>query len=337
MAETVWHEATEFEIEGRGWADTASPYDRFPARAKGIVPQHVWGLSRHSAGLCVRFQTDAPKIEVRWSLISDSLAMPHMPATGVSGVDLYARQPDRTWRYVQTGVPSAQDGNTTEALTGADAGLREYLLYLPLYNGAKRVEIGVPSGSRVESSAPRPAATARPIVVYGTSIVQGGCASRPGLAWTSILGRKLDRPVINLGFSGSGRMEPEVVGVIAELDPAVFVIDALWNLNGEEEAEVTKRVKALVRVLRGAHPQTPILLVGQSLIYTERHPMPMTRWQEKAVRDLRREGLTGLHTASGANLMGKDTEGTVDGVHPNDIGMMRQADALAPVLRRLVR
>ena len=96
--DTVWHEATEFEIEGQGWTDTQAPYDRLPARAKGSVPDSVWGLGKDSAGLCVRFQTSARTVSVRWELNSENLAMPHMPATGVSGVDLYARDASGKWR-----------------------------------------------------------------------------------------------------------------------------------------------------------------------------------------------------------------------------------------------
>ena len=337
MSQTKWHDATELTIEGRGWADAPGPYDRLPERAKGVVPESVWDLSRHSAGLCVRFRTDAPAISVRWSLTNDMMAMPHMPSTGVSGIDLYRRETDGRWRFVQNGPPAGKDGNVMEAAVGPAPAPREYLLYLPLYNGVSKVEIGVPTGAQIEPGAPRPAAKARPIVIYGTSIVQGGCASRPGLAWTAIVGRQLDRPVVNLGFSGSGRMEPEVARFIAELDPAVFVIDCLWNVSGEKEALVESRVETLARTIRASQPKTPILFVGQSFTHVEQQPTPASRWQEKAVRALEAEHVTGLYVEPGDRLVGGGGEGTVDGVHPNDLGMMRQAECLVPALRRLLR
>jgi hypothetical protein len=211
QADLVWHDATEFEIEGRGWTDTEAPYDRLPVRAKGRVPDSVWGLSKQSAGLCARFRTTAPALSVRWELTSASLAMPHMPATGVSGVDLYRRAGDGSWQFVQNGRPERQSGNLmTASLPAGSREGTECLLYLPLYNGVKRLEIGVPAGSAIEKPSPRPAEKQRAVVYYGTSIAQGGCASRPGMAYTAMLGRMLDRPVINLGFSGSGRMEPAV-------------------------------------------------------------------------------------------------------------------------------
>ena len=234
------------------------------------MPEGVWGWGKHSAGLCVRFQTTAHTLSVRWELTSDSLAMPHMPATGVSGVDVYRRAADHSWQFVQNGRPTARTGNEMTANLPSSASPTECLVYLPLYNGVRRVEIGVPADAKIEKAAPRPAAKRRPIAYYGTSIAQGGCASRPGNAHVAMLGRMLDRPMINLGFSGSGRMEPSVSQFLAELDPAVFVIDCLWNIGGITDEEFTSRVTTLVENIRKSRPHTPILFVGMSLI----HPGP---------------------------------------------------------------
>jgi hypothetical protein len=331
-----WKDASCFELEGRGWADTARPYDRLPARARKVVPSEVWRLSRHSAGLCVRFQA-AARVSVRWSLTLPELAMPHMPATGVSGVDLYVRAADGRWLFVGNGRPASRLDNVA-AFELRDGGppLSEYLLYLPLYNGVKDLEIGVGPGGRIRKAAPRPSSRRQPILVYGTSIVQGGCASRPGMAWPSIVGRRLDRPVINLGFSGSGKMEPEVDDCLAELDPEIFIIDSLGNMQDLDDDLICGRVEMLVLKLRTAHPATPIVLVGQSSIRTDSHPVRTSRLQEQAVRRLRAARVRGLTLVSGAKLLGADREGTVDGGHPTDLGMMRQAELIAPILERIL-
>src|SRR4051812_3091966 len=86
-ADIAWHDPAEWGIEGKGWADTERIFDRFPARAKGKVPDSVWNLSRQSAGLCIRFKSDSPSIHLRMDLLSATLSLPHMPATGVSGFD----------------------------------------------------------------------------------------------------------------------------------------------------------------------------------------------------------------------------------------------------------
>src|SRR5258705_7674130 len=131
----------------------------------------------------------------------------------------------------------------------------ESLLHLPLYNGVSSVEIGLPKTATLARTTDRPKDRARPILFYGTSITQGGCASRPGMVHTAILGRRHDRPIINLGFSGNGKMEPELADLLAELDPAVYVLDCLPNMTAEE---VEQRVEPFVRTLRKAHPTTPI-------------------------------------------------------------------------------
>jgi hypothetical protein len=286
--------------------------------------------------LCVRFVTDAAAVSVRWSLTSGSLALPHMPATGVSGVDLYARSASGSWRFVGNGRPHQQDGNLArfEFPDGAKA-RRECLLYLPTYNGTKSLEIGVPPDAHLEMPAPRPEGLRKAIVVYGTSIVQGGCASRPGMVWTAILGRRLDRPMINLGFSSAGTMQPPVAEPLAELDPAAYVIDCTWNMGDGPEVYLD-RVTQLVRTIRKTRPLTPIIFVGQSQIRPDAHPTDLTRRQEAAVVSLQKAGVKGLILVPGTDLIGDDGEATVDGVHLNDLGMDRQARYLQPIVMKAV-
>ncbi|NQT51212.1 SGNH/GDSL hydrolase family protein, partial [bacterium] len=216
-----WADATQWPIEGKGWADTERSFDRLPAKAKATVRGGVWGLSRHSAGMAVRFRTDATSLHARWELLSAGLAMNHMPATGVSGLDLYAQDDKGRWRWLAVGRPVRQK-NQARLASGLPKGMRSYLLYLPLYNGTNALELGVPAGATLEPLPPR---TTKPMVFYGTSIVHGGCASRPGMAHPAILGRRLDRAVINLGFSGSGTMDAPVAELLAELDASAYVID----------------------------------------------------------------------------------------------------------------
>ena len=335
-----WHDLQELEIEGKGWRDTLAFYDRLPARAQGKVREPVWDLSRHSAGLCARFVTDAPAIQARWTLSSASLAMPHMPATGVSGLDLYAKTDQGQWRWLGTGVPAAHPTSEGQLVSGMPAQLREYLLYLPLYNGVSAVELGVPAGSRLEKAPPRPPARQRPLVFYGTSITQGGCASRPGMVHTALLGRWLDWPVINLGFSGNGKMEPEITALMAELDPALYLIDCLPNMNAQEVAE---RTGPLVRVLRQARPAAPIALV-EDRSYSNAFFLDSVRQRNldnraalrAAHNELVVQGVRHLHYLTGEELLGEDGEGTVDSSHPTDLGFMRQAQAFLPLLQKVL-
>jgi lysophospholipase L1-like esterase len=325
---TKWFDCKDIGVEGKGWTDTKAVYDRLPAKAEDKVPGGVWELSRQSAGLCVRFTTDAASIQVRWTLTSGNLAMPHMPATGVSGVDLYMKDGKGRWSFVANGRPN---GITNAALFTVQPNT-PCLLYLPLYNGVKSVEIGVPEGKTV-SAVKADANPRKSIVFYGTSINQGGCASRPGLAFMSILGRRLDVPVVNLGFSGSGKMEPVMADLLAELDPSVFVIDCCWNMTPQL---ILERAEPLVRKLRAAHPNTPILLAED---YNFRNESPTEKGQalRKTIDKLKAEGMKNLYFLPAKDMLGTDGEGTVDGCHPNDLGMMRLADGFAKALEPMVQ
>jgi hypothetical protein len=180
----------------------------------------------------------------------------------------------------------------------------------------------------------------KPIVFYGTSITQGGCASRPGMVHTAILQRRLGRPVINLGFSGNGRMEAELGRLLAELDPAVYVLDCLPNINA---AEVRERTEPLVKILRDTHPQTPILLV-EDRSYSDSFLVESKRTRNVESRKelrgafvrMQQAGVPGLHYLEGEHLLGADNEGTVDSSHPTDLGFVRQADAFEAALRPIL-
>ena len=334
----AWCDIRGFGVEGQGFADTKAPYDRLPARAEGTVRDAVWSLSRHSAGLCVRFVTASPAIHAHWKLTSSRLEMPHMPSTGVSGLDLYGRDGHGKWRWIACASPTGEE--TSKALAqGLPAAEREYLLYLPLYNGVSVVEVGVPAGETVKSAPPRPEERVKPIVYYGTSITHGACASRPGMVHTAILQRRYDRPCVNLGFSGNGRMEPEVVSLIAEIDAAVYVIDCCPNLGPDE---VAARTGPLVVLLRKTRPETPIVLVedrvyGDSWIHAGK--AARNRGNHAALRaefeKLVAAGDRNLYYIPGDGLLGDDDEGTVDSSHPTDLGFLRQADAFDKVLAPL--
>jgi len=336
-----WHDIRHLDVEGKGWTDTKSFYDRLPAKAEAAVREPVWDLSRHSAGMCVRFITDANEIQARWELRSKSLAMPHMPATGVSGLDLYVKGTDGKWKWLAVGRPTQFPVNSATLVKDIPEGTREYLLYLPLYNGVSSVEIGVPEGSAIRKADPYPEGR-KPIVFYGTSITQGGCASRTGMVHTAILGRRFHYPVINLGFSGNGRMEPEMADLLAELDPSVYVLDCLPNMNGQMVAE---RLAPFVKRLRELHPETPILLVEDrtycdAFLVTSRRQQNVENRRElhRAYSRLQSEGVKHLHYLSGDRLLGDDRDNlaTVDGSHPTDLGFMRQADAFYEVLKSIL-
>jgi len=342
--EFVWHNATTLTVEGKGWSNgLARFYDRLPAKAENKVPEYVWKFSRESAGMSVRFITDAQTIHIRYRLLSPDLSHSwgDLSNMAASGFDLYAQVTDtisgkNNWHWVGGNKPTKQNNSDCLAV-GLAPGQRLFQLNLPVYNGVEFLEIGVPFNSAFETPEPR---EEPPIVFYGTSIMQGGVASRPGLNIPAVIGRRLDSPVVNLGFCGCGRMDEPVVELLAELNPSVYVIDCLPNMDMDM---VTQRAEPLVNNLRKVHPETPILLVEE-----HDHPSPdLFPGKKKEIQSknkalqlcyekLKLSGCKNLYYLSSEGLIGEDSEGTGDGIHPNDLGMSRYITAYEKALRAIV-
>ncbi len=259
--ETTWFDVQTIGVEGKGWTETKEYYHRLPAKAEGVVREPVWNLSRQSSGLSVMFETDATEIRARWRLESAELTYPTMPASGASGLDLYARDAAGRWRWAGATRQIRSHEQEDVLAGGIDPGPHVFRIYLPLANVVQSLEIGVPAGATFTPLAPR---AEKPLVFYGTSICHGHSASRTGMTHPAILGRRFDLPMINLGFAGSALMEPEVGELLAELDPAVFVIDPIPNMGAEL---VDERAESFIRNLRAARPSA--FLSSSSSISTE--------------------------------------------------------------------
>jgi len=329
-----WHDVSTWGVEGRAWTDLERLrwFDRFPSVAAQSVTAKVWELSRDSAGMMVRFETNSPEIWADYTLKEARLNGSNMTPIGASGLDLYARDETGAWRWAGVARPSQQQVKT-KIISGLAPGSREYAVYLPLYNGIENLSIGVSPDAKFTPLKPR---TEKPIVFYGTSINHGASASRPGMVHTAILGRRFDRPVVNLGFSGNGRMHAEVGELLVKIDAAVFVIDCLPNMNADA---VRERCIPLVRQIRDARPDTPIVLVEDrrntnSWILPERdaHHTRNHAALRECYQQLLTDGVTGLYYVPGDNLLGHDGEGATDGSHPSDLGFMRQANIIGPVV-----
>jgi hypothetical protein len=327
----TWIDAQDLTVEGLGWADAPGPYDRLPARAEAVVSAPVWHLSGNAAGVLVRFVTDSPTVAVRWTLRSDEKVLSVMSAAVFSGVDLYARDECR-WRFLGAGMPDAFPHNECMLVAGLAPAPRELMLNLPLYNGVDAVAIGVEEGASIAAATPD---TRPPLCMYGTSIVQGASASRPGMCHVAMLRRRLDHPTLNLGFAGNGTMEAAVGSLLAELDVAAYVIDSLPNM-AMAPGLVEDRAGAFLSALVTAHPAVPILVVGATTRVL--HPLTAELFTQAdgALRTIgagfQDAGGGVVRFVDGAELLGDDEDGTVDTVHPNDLGFARMAMHLEPLI-----
>ncbi|MGC4192102.1 MAG: SGNH/GDSL hydrolase family protein [Thermomicrobiales bacterium] len=331
----TWHDLGT--PHGKGFADTIRPYDRLPGRAEAMVPEIVWDLSRMASGLFARFRTNATTIAVRYTLGLPELGMTHMPPTAVSGVDLYADDANGVSRWVSVSHPATFPEVEATLVADADPGGRAYTLWFPLFNRVEAAEIGVNEGT---SFTLLPEDTTPPIVYYGTSIIHGASASRPGMTVTAQLSRRLGRRVLGLGFSGNGKMETELAELIAEIPAAVYVIDCLPNMDADL---VHERALPFLETLRARQPETPILLVEDrtledAWVYAaEREKHDARRRELRVAYDAMRErGDPRITLLPHDDLLGTDGDATVDRSHPTDLGFSRMADVLEPVLHTIL-
>ena len=254
--DVVYVDASCFPLLGKASDSTLTRYERLPASFQNVSRDAVWYLGRNSAGLAVRFRTSSTSVRARWTSMFGN-TMNHMTETGVRGLDLYIYH-DGEWRFAGSGRPSDK---TTEAVivSGMEPEEREFMLYLSLYDGVASLEIGVDKGAVLEQPELPSPSVEKPVVMYGTSILQGGCASRPGMAHTNILGRILDKEVINLGFSGNALLDFEIAELMASVTgPGVFVLDYVPNASA---AMIDKDGEAFFRILRDAHPDVPVVFI----------------------------------------------------------------------------
>ncbi|NMO94271.1 SGNH/GDSL hydrolase family protein [Paenibacillus lemnae] len=339
-----WHSPLEapFHIAGFPWLAEDGIYRRLPLASSEVVPPAVDTLAYCTAGGQIRFRTNSSRLVIRVRLAGPA-NMYHMAPTGQCGVDCYI------------GEQGEQNFITTAKLKPAESEYESQLyhwesprevavtLNLPLYQGVEEVWIGVDQDAVLS---PAPAyASSRPVIIYGTSITQGGCASRPGMAYPNILSRMIPMEFVNLGFSGNGKGEPELAQIMADIeDPAMFILDYEGNTGKSENIAGT--LPAFIQILRDRHPEVPILVVSrictaEDQFYSERRELNDTRRliQIQNVEQRRTEGDQHIHFVDGSELLGNDfvNDCTVDGTHPTDLGFLRMAQSLAPVIKGLLQ
>lgn len=336
----LWVNAKELTIEGMGWSGNGviDDYTRLPQIHKDSVTDNVWRLSRHSAGIHVRFiVTGTKNVKAKWTLRGNA-GMAHMTLQAVSGVDLYVKSSGK-WVFAGAGRPKAS-GLEHEYVLNTNLNKSESyecMLYLPLYNGVSSVQLGFDKEANVS---PAPSLPVKPMVFYGTSIMHGCSASRSGMSFSSMLGRKYNAPVVNLGFSGNGFTEPYFGKIMSEIEASVYFIDCLPNMGSFSTEEVTNRTLALVRRIRSKHPHTPVVLV-EDRTHTKFTSQSVTvkkgRVGLRAAYDILKQETQNLYYVEGENLLGNNNEATVDGSHPSDLGMYYYFKTLDPVVNQFLQ
>jgi len=327
---------SSFEVNGLAWFDENTPdLFRLPKRLKKFVREPVWNLAQSTSGALIRFKSDCSTLAIRYENLHMS-GMKNMHVFGQSGVDLYT---DNT--YIGTAIHGKEIDVEHIYFKNASPEYREHVLYLPLYNGLKIKAIGTNTNATIKKHSPF--AIPKPVVFYGTSITQGGCASRAGMSYQAILCRNLNLHHVNLGFSGNGKGEKEVADAVAEIDASCFVLDFMANNKNWETLE--KVYEPFVRTIREKHPTIPIILVTR--IYAARESSLLGSHEfieakrdviRKTYKKLIAEGDKNLSLIEGYSLLGpNEADGLVDGSHPNDLGFQLMADRLATIIAKILK
>lgn len=331
---------TPSEQLGFAWLEQDKKYRRLPVKPKAPLPPAVDALANCTAGGQIRFRTNSSRLSIRVRLRAPA-DMYHMAPTGQCGFDCYLGEPGAQYFLTTANFNPREQEYEAAFYDWQQKKEEEVTLYFPLYQAVESVWIGIDSDAELMS--PTPLASYQPVVIYGTSITQGGCASRPGMAYPNILSRMLPLPFINLGFSGNGRGEPELAEVISEItEPALLVLD--YEANSGSVEDIAGTFPEFIRIIRSRHPEVPLLAVSNIEYASTRYNQELAQLhknrrkiQMDTIQGLQEAGDSNLHFVDGYSLLGEDaSECTVDGVHPTDLGFYKMAKSLEPVLRSIL-
>lgn len=332
----VWLDAKEapFSLHGISYDADQGCYVRLTQDVADKVSVGVSNLNRNTSGGRVRFRTTSTFIGIR-AMMENRTLMPHITLAGQSGFDLYRKNEAGFDLYYRTFVPPMGMKAGYSSPVHADGKDTEYTINFPLYDTVSELYIALKKGATL--SAPAPYAIEEPIVYYGSSITQGGCASRPGNSYQAILSRRLNADFINLGFSGSGRGEKPIANHIAGLNMSAFVCD--YDHNAPDCKHLEETHMALYRTVREKNPQLPILFVSApDILLKPESFIPRREIIRKTYETAKTEGDKKVWFLPGEKLFeGNNWDScTVDGCHPNDLGFYRMAMAMEPYLKEML-
>ena len=306
------------------------PFQRFPNKYKGSIRKEIWDLSENNAGISIQLKTNSRNLKLKWNVKLD-FRMNHMTDAGIKGLDVY-KHVNNQWQYLSTGLPNSNENE--HLIKFNDVNEKTLCLYLPLYDSIIDLDIGIDSDSILKFITN----DNKPIVFYGTSITQGGCASRPGMAHTNIISRSTIHPCINLGFSGNGHLETEIGDILSKIDAKCFIIDCLPNVSIRQ---IKSQVIPLVKSIRNKTDanQCPIVFVEQPLMhdaYIDEDVRKKNLLLSNEIKECKKLGFKDIHLIEQNGCLGLDHEATVDGVHYNDIGFQRFADHILKNIQDII-
>lgn len=328
--------SAELTVQGRAFPESPE-FHRIDTAKYADLPPTVKKLYTNSAGLFVTFRTNSTTLSIDWETANATLGNNATPIMS-RGFDAYVKEPDG-WHFAGVARPNLKDEKSSftmvENMEGTE---KEFLLHFPLYKELKSFQLRIDEGA---SFTPTVQEFDKKIIVYGSSIVHGASASRPGMAYPAKISRNLQANVINMGVSGNARMELSVAQMINDIeDVDLIVMDCVPNCSPQQ---VKERTFAFVQELRKAHPDTPILMIESIIRQIGNYDQ---KWKQRLhdqnanfkteYERLVAAGYDNLFYIPADHLIGDDHEGTVDGTHPTDVGFARMVEIIQPEIEKIL-
>lgn len=311
-------------------------YHRLDTALFKNLPPKIKYLSTFSCGLAIGFMTNSSVIAAEWEVKPDKPS-PNLSAIAHKGLDLYIER-NGIWEFAGVGKPELNSTRSKSIIVQEmDDTPKKCLLYLPLFSETKTLKIGVEEGSEIVAL---PYPFEKKVLVYGSSIVHGAEASRAGTTYVAKLSRRAGIDFINLGFSGNARMENSMADCLADIKADAYILDCVPNATAQQ---ISERTAYLVETIRNKHPEAPIIVMQSIAMDIGNFNLKIKsdlRIKDETIRNevekLCKRGVKKLYFIEGKDLIGKDHEGTGDGIHPNDLGFERMAAYLEPKLMEIL-
>lgn len=331
-----------FVVYGLLPGKAGEPFRRLPLSLAEQVNEGVLRIHRNTAGGRVRFATDSDCVAIR-VIMPEMRCMPHMPFLGSAGFDLYEQESGK-YSYRGSFIPPIDSEEMYESIIQFDEPKkRDLIIHFPLYSSVDDLFVGIRPGSVLEAG--ERYSNPKTILYYGSSITQGGCASRPGNCYTNILSRNLDVNHINLGFSGSGRGELLMSDYIAKQDINIFVYD--YDHNAPNTEYLAQTHEAFFLNIREKRPDLPIIMASRTdspkipsiACDTLRRRDVILKTYENALKrgDQNVQFVDGMHIFDKCSVLDAAADScTVDGIHPNDLGFACMANAFEEAIRKML-
>ena len=306
-------------------------FKRIPTEVAKTVSEGVFFLHDCCAGGRVRFRTNSPSVAIFVEYDPNHIdKAPHFPLTGTAGLDMYIDN-----KYAKTFIPPYDVSSSYSSLyQSSDTSEKEIIINLPLYSAVRELYIGLDKNATLTE--PTPYAYDKPIVFYGSSITQGGCASRPGTGYEAIISRRFNCDFINLGFSGNAKAEDEIAEYISKLDMKIFVYD--YDHNAPSIGHLEKTHKKMFDIIRAKNPTVPIIMLSRPACYADDNVKK--RWEiiQRTYETAVANGDKNVYFINGHKMINEfaDDSASVDGTHPNDYGFAAMAKGIGNVIEKLL-